>query len=558
MPSYSQEIVLFCDEHNISYSSSNLNPDELEQHNRCTYAEHFTSGLAIFPQTVDQIQKFVKKCVELKSEYPELAIYPISQGKNWGYGSATPTSQDAVLLSLQQIEEELHWIGNQHDPKEEPYGKKLGLVRVSASITQQQLYEFLQSEGGDFWMDATGAPKESSIVGNYLERGFGHTPMGDHFPHIVGMEVIMPDGSFVKTGHAGCHNAANVGVHKHGLGPVLEGLFSQSSLGIVTAIYLELMPAKKHVTKFFIQLKSNEDFYEAVERIRPLKMKGVLTSQMHCGNAHKGIQAVMRYPFKETQGKTPLPPELTNSICKDLDLSPWTISGAIYSDFNGETRLKKRALKQALKGVNCKLIVLPEWLSSLAYNTINLGVTKLLFPKLQAKLEKQLTILKELNKLKKGIPTNYFMDSIYWRKRDLPLSTENLNPDLDNVGMIWIAPIAPMTRESIRLMVEISTSVSEKYQFEPAISITLLNDKAADCILSIIFDRTVAEEEKNALLCYDELKKQFNSIGFTAYRASSRSLEKGYLNFTEEKIKLHSQLKQGLDPLGLFSPNHYL
>jgi 4-cresol dehydrogenase (hydroxylating) len=266
----------------------------------------------------------------------------------------------------------------------------------------------------------------------------------------------------------------------------------------------------------------------------------------------------MRYPFKETNGKTPLPDAMAQQLCRELQISPWTISGAVYADSWIEAWLKTFRLIKALKGVNCKKIILPEWLAEFAYQLFDAGLFRKLVPKFQKKLFPQLTLLKELIKLKKGIPTNYFVDSIYWRKRHFAASGNDLNPDKDNVGMIWIAPIAPMTKENVRKLVEISTSISEEYQFEPAISITLLNDKAADCILSIIFDREVAQEERNALQCYDKLMKAFNEIGFTSYRASSRAMIKGQLNYSDELIQLHKKLKKSLDESNLFSPGHYL
>jgi 4-cresol dehydrogenase (hydroxylating) len=554
MNSYTEKLAIFCEKNKIRYSS----PGELENFNRCTYAEHLKSDFVIFPSKQKDIQLIIKKIRELKTINPELAIYPISRGLNWGYGSATPTSLNTVLLCLTEFENKISWVGNQFDKPGQPYGKKLGIVKVTASVTQQQLYEFLQHEGGEFWMDATGAPTDSSIVGNYLERGFGHTKMGDHFRYVMGMEVILPDGTFIKTGHAGCKNAANIGIHKHGIGPVLEGLFSQSSLGIVTALYLELMPAKRCINKFFIKLNSNNSFYEAIERLQPLKMKETLSSQMHCGNSHKGIQAVMRYPFKETNGKTPLPEAMVQQLCRKFQLSPWTISGAVYGDSWVEVWLKTFRLKKALKGVNCKKIILPECLVEFAYQLFDSGLFRKLLPKLQRKLFFQLTLLKELIKLKKGVPTNYFVDSVFWRKRHFEALGNALNPDKDKVGMIWIAPIAPMTKENVKKLVDISTSISEAYQFEPAISITLLNDKAADCILSIIFDREVPQEEQNALQCYDKLMDAFNEIGFTSYRASSRAMLKGQLNYSEELIQLHKKLKKGLDESNLFSLGHYL
>ena len=98
-------------------------------------------GCADFQHAVRQL---VVECGKLKEQHPGLAIYPISRGRNWGYGSATPTSAGAVLLSLQDLNGAVEWVGNQLDEPGRPYGKRLGIVRVPANVTQQQLYDFLQ------------------------------------------------------------------------------------------------------------------------------------------------------------------------------------------------------------------------------------------------------------------------------------------------------------------------------------------------------------------------------------------------------------------------------
>ena len=51
-------------------------------------------------------------------------------------------------------------------------------------------------------MDATGASPDCSIIGNTMERGFGHTPMGDHCANACGFEVVLPTGECIETGFA--------------------------------------------------------------------------------------------------------------------------------------------------------------------------------------------------------------------------------------------------------------------------------------------------------------------------------------------------------------------
>ena len=74
------------------------------------------------------------------------------------------------------------------------------------------------------WMDATGAGPDCSIIGNTLERGFGHTPYGDHFAHVCALEVVLADGSVLSTGLSCFDQATAAPVYRWGVGPVLDGM----------------------------------------------------------------------------------------------------------------------------------------------------------------------------------------------------------------------------------------------------------------------------------------------------------------------------------------------
>jgi hypothetical protein len=94
-----------------------------------------------------------------------------------------------------------------------------------------------------------------SVIGNTVERGVGYTPYGDHCMMHCGMEVVLPDGSLWRSGMGGLPNpnadanappheqAANEtwGLFNYGFGPYNDGIFTQSSLGIVVKMGIWLM-----------------------------------------------------------------------------------------------------------------------------------------------------------------------------------------------------------------------------------------------------------------------------------------------------------------------------
>ena len=101
-------------------------------------------------------------------------VYPISSGKNWGYGSRVPAADGCILLDLGRMNRIVD------------FNEELAYVTVEPGVTQAQLYAFLRERGSNLWVDATGASPECSLIGNAVERGFGHTPYGDHFTNCCG------------------------------------------------------------------------------------------------------------------------------------------------------------------------------------------------------------------------------------------------------------------------------------------------------------------------------------------------------------------------------------
>src|SRR3546814_18291106 len=60
--------------------------------------------------------------------------------------------------------------------------------------------EHLRAQGIALWPDCTGAGPDTSIVGNILDRGFGHTPYGNRAQYISCLEIVLADGRVLRTG----------------------------------------------------------------------------------------------------------------------------------------------------------------------------------------------------------------------------------------------------------------------------------------------------------------------------------------------------------------------
>src|SRR5450432_4664741 len=150
----------------------------------------------------------VQECLRIANR-SGTPVYPISSGKNWGYGSSVPAADGCVLLDLGRMNRIVD------------FSEELGYVTVEPGVTQAQLYAFLQDRGSALWMDSTGASPDCSLIGNTVERGFGHTPYGDHFANSCGLQVVLADGDVIDTGFSRFPSAHAGPLFRWGVGPSL-------------------------------------------------------------------------------------------------------------------------------------------------------------------------------------------------------------------------------------------------------------------------------------------------------------------------------------------------
>ena len=478
----------------------------------------------------------VQKCVKIANQYG-MPLYPFSSGKNWGYGSKVPTADGCALIDLGRINQILD------------FSEEHGYITIEPGVTQRQLYQFLQEQNSGLWLDCNGSSVDTTIVGNTMERGFGHTPYGDHFAQVCGLEVVLPTGEIIHTGFGKFPNAVAAPVYRWGLGPYLDGLFTQSNFGIVTKMTVWLMPKPEYFKAFFFSVAEDNQLSGLIDALRPLRLNGTIKSAVHIGNSYKVLCALRQYPWEECKGKTPLPDEVLDKFAKEWDFGAWNGSGGIYGT-KKQVAEAQRLIKNALKGKVRRLQFLDD-------NTINLAncVAKPWQKLTGSHLVELLKLLSPVYGLMKGIPTNTQLASTYWRKKQ-PIP-ENLDPDRDGCGLIWCAPIAPISGKHAEIVNQIVKDTLFKYEFEPQQSMTLLTERVLNCVITIGYDRDVEGEDQKALSCYEELMNKLTEAGYYPYRLGINSMDimaKGENDYNQ----LLKNLKNTFDPNGILSPGRYI
>jgi 4-cresol dehydrogenase (hydroxylating) len=477
----------------------------------------------------------VEECLRIANRF-STPVYPISSGRNWGYGSRIPSADGCALMDLGRMNRIVD------------FSESLAYVTVEPGVTQAQLHAFLEEHGSKLWMDATGASPHCSLIGNTVDRGFGHTPYGDHFAHVCGLEVVLPTGDVVETGFARFPSAAAAPVYNWGVGPALDGIFSQSNFGVVTRMTIWLMPKPEYFQAYYFRCEEAGDLEGAIDALRPLRLDGTIRSASHIANDYKVVSALRQYPWQETGGQTPLRGEVMAELRRDLKIGAWNGSGALYGT-KRQVAEARRLLRKALHGRAQRLQFLDD--------------DKLRLASLFAKpyqwisgwnLDKMLAVLKPVYGLMKGIPTDHPLESTYWRKRTAP--TRDMDPDRDGCGLIWCSPVAPNDGAAASHLTRMVSELVLAHGFEPAISLTMISGRALASVISLTYDRDLPGEDQKAKNCYRELVSSLAEHGYHSYRMASGMM--AGMGESGPYTELLAGIKRAVDPSGILAPGRYV
>jgi 4-cresol dehydrogenase (hydroxylating) flavoprotein subunit len=504
-------------------------PDLLRAASTATFATASRVTAIVRPANREEVQESLR--IANRHRIP---IYPISSGKNWGYGSRVPV-EDGVLLDLGRLNRILD------------FDEDLAYVTIEPGVTQGQLYEFLRERGSRLWMDATGASPDCSIIGNTMERGFGHTPMGDHCNNVCAFEVVLPTGECVQTGYGRFAQAKAGALGRWGLGPSLDGLFSQSSLGIVTRLSVWLMPEPESFEAFFFVCNDEAGLGPIIDALRPLRLNGTLRSVVHIGNDYKILTGTGQFPWADTQGETPLGPDVLKRLRKQLHIGAWSGSGGLYGT-RAHVKDAKTQIRRALRGKVDRLQFVDDRLLRVMtrFATPFRVVTRW-------DISKTLKVLKPVYGLLKGIPTDAPLASAYWRKKT-PVPKQ-MDPDRDGCGLLWCSPVFPNTGDHATAVAQLATTVLLKHGFEPQMSISLETERSAICVTTISYDREAAGEDKRAHDCYRALTEQLLERGYPPYRLNVSAMQ--YSDTDSSYAEAVRRIKAVLDPNSILAPGRY-
>jgi 4-cresol dehydrogenase (hydroxylating) flavoprotein subunit len=456
-------------------------------------ADQHTPSAAVGPASAEEVQAVVR----LANEY-KIPLWPISRGKNLGYGAAAPNMPGTVVLDLGRMKRIIE------------VNERYGYCLIEPGVGFFDLFAHLQENKIPLWMSVP-ANAWGSVVGNALERGYGYTPYGENTKNICGMEIVLPNGEMVRTGTGAMSNSPNWHLFKYGFGPSWDQVFVQSNYGVVTKMGMWLMPEPEATLGLNMQLPDPDDIGWAIDALQPLRLNGVLQQNPSIGNSLRVVAT--RSPRSQWyDGDGALPDDVLRSILDKWNLGWW--------------------------GVNLRLFGYDE------VNEANARLIKAAFAK-HTKQEFEVVKWRRGDPIENsgaGVPTTNPLQIINWRG--------------GRGGHLGFSPVLPAGGEHVLKQFHSTKKRYEEIGVDYYGSFTLF-DRYAINVNMMIYDRddkALTDKVRNlfTVLVADAAKE-----GYSEYRTHISFMDDVALSFDYNNHalrRLNETVKDALDPNGILAP----
>ncbi len=521
----------------IGYVNVIADEKELEILSRTCIPYRELPSVIVYPTNAQQVSQVVLLAKEFS-----IPIWPVSTGKNWGYGEQTACYPDGITMILNRMTKIWH------------VDERLGYAIVEPGVTYQHLNDHLKENKIKLWADVSGSTQSGSVIGNALDKGRGVTPYADHFGALCGMDVVLADGQILETGGGIQGNNQARHVYKWGLGPYLDGIFAQSNYGIVVKAGVWLMPKpEKFDWAVFEYTVAEEKFGALIDDMRNLCFQGAMRARPHLANDFAMMCIVSQYPHDLLAGKRCLDEKDMAVWRKKHGVARFTFGCGLYGS-KEEVSYQRHTLRRVLGKYG-----MVQFLGAAANDDLQGKVLRFLAPAVNRLIGKSSAftdaLLPGIN-LFKGIPTDFFAKQVYFKTFKEKPKKSIVDPAKDQCGLLWIGPLVPLVSEHIEKALKLSKEISAKYEFDYFLEVIIESPRAAIFLLGVFYERNDPQESSRAHAWYNETRERFLTNGYPAYRTTTMSMPHSLDKNTVTKNFLES-IKMAVDPSNVIAPGRY-
>jgi FAD/FMN-containing dehydrogenase len=444
-------------------------------------SDEFDASAMVMPTTVEQVQAVVT----IAGEHG-VSLWTFSQGRNNTYGGPAPRVRGCVLVNLRNMNRILE------------LDEDLAYAVVEPGVRWFDLHDALEAAGGRLWPSIPDLGW-GSVVGNSLEYGVGYMPHGDHASHVCGMEVVLPGGELLRTGMGALTGGRAWHVYPHSFGPSVEGLFKQSSLGIVTKLGVWLMPRPERYASCWVRFSGYERLAQAVDALRELMLERIIENH----------------------------PMITRGLEVDADGNP-------YLDPTSDTWHARFALYGIPELVDASFHVVEARLGRIEGAEVG---------RKDFAGDDAAGPSNHDERVQRGIPDMDFLD-------------ERLLPYGPTTGHLDFSPVGRCVGREV---VELEKLVRSLYQAagHPHVGGICLSPRSALCITTTFYDTTDKAQTDAVYAAYSEMVVEVARHGYVPYRTNLQNMDlvAEQLDFGDHALRrFNEKIKDAVDPKGILAP----
>lgn len=470
------------------------------------------------------------------------SLYPLSTGRNWGYGGAQPVRSSSVAVDLSAMNR----IRNA-----DAIGPDCPVAVVEPGVTQGQLADFLAERHPGLTFNVTGSARATSLIGNCLDRGVGY--LGPRREDLFGLEVVTGRGDLLYTGFRRLGEQSPLAhLHPYGLGPMLDGLFFQGNFGIVTSACFRLLPRPARQVAVSLALLDAGRLGEFIDVLAALKREGVMTAVTHIGNKARS-QATLSYGMHRYLAQRcglsgdALRLALERALAA-VAPNEWASLGGVAGT-RAQVRAALSEVRRRLGGLAHVMVVTDERLR-LGLRLFD-ALRALPFARAQAAA---ISAVQPLHGLALGRPTDVAIENLLWKCGQPELAVTDF--DRSRCGILFVSPALPLHGAFVQSFVAEMQATAERFGHTLYMTLNIETPLALVAVANLLFDRGVPAEEARARDCVAALQQLVLDRGLSVYRARADMMHT-VTDAADPYWQVVRDLKQTLDPNNVIAPGRY-
>jgi 4-cresol dehydrogenase (hydroxylating) len=489
------------------------------------------------PTSVDEVVELVRDARRTGTP-----LYPVSTGLNWGYGSRSPVLPGCDLVDLSGMN---RIVNAGRISSDQP------VAVIEPGVTQGQLFEFLRERCPGLTFNPTGSARDTSILGNALDRGVGY--FGPRVDDVFGLEVVTGAGTVLHTGFRRLGEGSPLAhSHPYGLGPMLDGLFFQGNFGIVTSACLRLAPRPQREVAVSMALRREGDLPAFIDTLAQLKRERLLTSVTHIGNRARTRDTLsaglVRYFERECGAGPEQARTEAQSALALVAPHEWTAMAAV----TGSAAQVRAVLGEVRRRVGhvARVRVVTDARLDLGYRLTH---ALRLWPWARAHAA-AMAAIRPLHGLVRGEPTDAAVDNLLWHfgRVDLPAS----QLDASNCGLLYVNPALPLDGAFVARFVRQMRDEAAGFGFDLPVTINVETATSLVAVANVVFDRSVPAQVDRAHACARALLQSIRREGLEVYRARADMMRE-VVDADSPHWQTIRALKAVLDPDHIIAPGRY-